>query len=210
MLKLKLGNFRNIEPFQFGKVYELKFQDFSPYFNNGQLKEEMNYSTRTKRYIEFIQEKINLNIDLELHVQKNAHCLCNLYYICSLKPKNKIIVYFHEDDFIEGKSKKITLTEDMKDEYAYLWNCLVNENTSLRIFDENQQQVISVEEDYYDSLIKESLYEAIIQRELLQCFDEQKFDTVWINNRINKMIDENEIIIIQDDPIYYNRIIQKR
>lgn len=207
MLKLKLGNFKNKEAFQFGKVCQLEYEDFSPYFNHGQLDET---NEKTQRFIEYIQEKINLNIDLELHVQKNAQCLCNLYYICSLNPQNKINVCYHKDCYIDGISEKITLTPEMKNHYAYLWNCLVEENTQLRIYDDNLQQVISVKEDNYDSIIKELLNHEVMQRELLQSFDKLNLDTVWINKRINQMIELNEIIIIQDNSNYLNRIIKKR
>lgn len=209
MLKLKLGNFKNLEPFHFGKVYQVDYQDFSLYLNHGELKERI-YSSKEKSYIEFIQEKLDLLVDLELHVQNNAHCLCNLYFICSLKPQNKIDVCIHEDCFIEGNIKKITLNQEMKDEYANRWNKLVEENAPLRIFDENQYQVISVKEDYYDSMIKESLNYEVKQKELLQFFENKNIDSVWISKRMNQMIDKNEIVVIQDDPIFYNRIIIKR
>ena len=117
--------------------------------------------------------------------------------------------------------KYITLQEKAKPVFlsacAMKWNQLQNENAPLRAMLNGKLQ--SVSEDIYDSFILREIAEqpeqfkmAIVIGNVLGKY-QLGISDVWISNRIDKMLEDGVLEIIQDAPkgeTNYRRILRKR
>ena len=120
-----------------------------------------------------------------------------------------------------GWGKYITLQEKAKPVFlsacAMKWNQLQNENAPLRAMLNGKLQ--SVSEDIYDSFILREIAEqpeqfkmAIVIGNVLGKY-QLGISDVWISNRIDKMLEDGVLEIIQDAPkgeTNYRRILRKR
>lgn len=169
--------------------------------------------SRKKKYesiVELISCKMKETNMLYLFMKKSSTSFCGLLYLCEqlclIGNNYKINVLFYDGNL---KNERFVLTDLKIKELACYWKKLKKENMILRVLDLEKNKIISVDEMYYDKLIFDKIgNNEIIQKEIYDYFAINGIPILFVNYRINRLIEDEKVLIVNDDELIHNRIIK--
>lgn len=193
-----------------------------------------NILTRTKEY-ERLMQFMETREDIRIWYSSAAYSLCGFYELCSQLVKhktfdaniytielpehveegdNRIVRYRHWGEVMAEKmssflslQKKLSVNELKM--YAHKWADLIEDNSPLRAFVNGE--LIGVPEDFYDFLIRKSITKEPVREARLIGDILGKYPVCvgdwWYGARIEQMIQNGEIRVVEDSPHKYRRMI---
>lgn len=186
------------------------------------------------RELERLKKYLEAGEDIRIWYSKSAYSLCALYYVCKLlshypnrvllvelpeyEVKGNVIVSYQNwgeiaaeefSAFIENQ-KELSIQEI--EQYGTKWEELVKDKSLLRAVINNQ--VLGVEESFYDFLIWKKLTDKPIKQarligNILGGYRISIGDW-WYAKRIQYYIDKGDIEIVEDSENKYGRTIRKK
>lgn len=232
-LMLDIGDIRKSIDSQYRRnlIYEMYTQD--NYDNSPETLKELKkigsiYANEQKRFMEYVSKGEQIRI----WYSNAPYSICGFYYVCNLlkdasneifavklpdytKENEKTVIEYkrwgevplEKFDIFLKYEKKISKIE--KKVFSNYWLELKNDNSPLRAVVNGQ--LIGVPEDFYDYLIYKSLSKRAMKeiRLIGDILGQYRLGISdwWYASRIDKMIKDNKIKIVEDSDRKYTRII---
>lgn len=185
---------------------------------------------RYSRDLKTLLEKAAAGEKIRVWNEMTPASISGFYHLCAmLDPMDIGFEYieiprrFHNPNYSTAQSSLATSLYDRLDEllsrqmhvpyidvkyYASLWNALVEEGAKLRAMVNGQ--LISVPEDMFDFIILKHLdmpkQEVAVIGEILMS-DQKRLSDYWIAHRIQQLIDQGIIDILEDSQYPYERVL---
>lgn len=181
------------------------------------------------RFLEFLEKEEEIRI----WYSHAPYSLCGLYWLCSKlyhatnriyvvelpeyreRENNTIVRYknwgeISAEEFSSFLPLQRELSENERRMFAHEWTELTEDNSPLRVA--INEKIVGVPEDFYDFLIRkrittEPIKEARLIGDILGRYPVNVSDW-WYAARIEQMIENGEIKIVQDSEQKYTRIIR--
>ena len=184
--------------------------------------------------IQRLKNYANLGEDIRLWYSDAPYSLCGFHYVCNLLKDYKCKVFavklpsymLLSDNEIQfftswgevgaGKFYKfLPLVKELSDcelsSLASTWNELKDEGSSLRAVVSGK--VIGVPEDFYDHLVKKEIPEGefIMARLIGKILGKYQLGVGdwWYAKRINRMIEQGELEVVQKKKEIYSQVLKK-
>lgn len=182
------------------------------------------------RNLNWLLEQAEKGEPIRIWNEMTPSAICGFYHLCSLlEPMGIDVQYieiprrFHNPNYTVINSSLETSLYDRLDElldremtiryfdvnyYSSIWQYLVNENSPLRAMVNGQ--MISVPDDMFDFIILKHLevpkQEVAVIGDIITK-DQKRLHDAWIAKRIQRLIDEGKIVVLEDNTYPYERTL---
>lgn len=182
----------------------------NPYTNKNNISIELLKAEYVDK-LEYIIEKIKIDKKICIWLNHTAESICGFLYL------NNLLLNFDTDVLTRIDKDNIvisgniigdmeTLEEYQKTNLSKLWKLIIKEDGLLRVFTKNLIENKHI--NYYDSEIIQIIgTKKKSQRELNVILKKKNLPVLFINDRINSLIEEGKIAVVQDANIIHDRII---
>lgn len=115
------------------------------------------------------------------------------------------------DEFDQCLSLERSLSKNEIEVFATMWEMLKMDNHALRVVLEGK--LIGVSEDFYDGLIRARIpsdeFTVISLIGDVICEYQLTIHDTWYTQRIRRMIEQGELIVVKEHPYFYDQILKK-